>query len=399
MHCFESFVKGRWVGSSLGEVFANEFRTLSTDYCTRAVELGLVQVNGENANLDVVIKSGDYMKHFKHRHEPSVHFPIETKLTPLFCLSKSWIHFETDELLVVNKPSGIPVHPTGNFHYNTLTHILRHDYLGTTINEAKRKCVQLFPVHRLDRLTSGLVLLAKSADKACSLTAEFTATSSLESGTDRCVKKFYVARVRGAFPIEKTSFLHVKGLRSGLVKIEENRNGYWRVTAPIGLKSPREGHMRCVTDASDSKLCISLLRRRGEVVNGESIVDCLLITGRTHQIRVHLQHLGFPIANDPLYGRIVLKDSAIPLQVVKNTREVSSTEAFNYANEHMAKRCLRVCDICTATSLEALAIDEQDTVLWLHSYRFESSHWSFEVPLPLWASLSSPKNLFERGIS
>ncbi|KAI9905338.1 hypothetical protein PsorP6_013488 [Peronosclerospora sorghi] len=354
VHCFELCVKGRWVGSSLGEVFANEFRTLSTDYWTQAVELGLVQ----------------------HRHEPNVH--LETKLTPLSCLSKSWIHFETDELLVVNKPSGIPVHPTGNFHNNTLTHVLRHDYLGTTIDEAKRKCVQLFPVHRLDRLTSRLVLLAKSADKARSLTAEFTATSSLESSTDRCVKKFFVARVRGAFPIEKTSFLHVEGLRSGLVKIEENRNGYWRVTAPIGLKSPREGHMPCVTDASDFKLCISLLRRRGEVVNGESI------------IRVHLQHLGFPLANDPLYGRIVLKDSAIPLQVVKNTREVSSTEAVNYANEHMAKRCLRVCDIGTATSLEALVIDEQNTVLWLHSYRFESAHCSFQVPLPLGASLSSP---------
>ncbi|KAG6615579.1 rna pseudouridylate [Phytophthora cinnamomi] len=391
VHRFALFVKGRWAGRTLRELFASEFPTLSTAYCARAAQLGLIRVNGASAELDTVIKGGDFFEHLKHRHEPSVHLPVAdaaTNLSTVTALSTKWIHLETDELLVVDKPSGIPVHPTGSFQLNSLTLMLQHDRCEAA-EHAEVEMLEVFPVHRLDRLTSGLLILAKSADKARSLTAELTATSSAEGAGTRSVEKYYVARVKGEFPDDEAGFADVMGLSSGLVKIESAGDGYWRVDAPIGLMSPRKGHVRCVIDADDSKPCVTLMRRRGELVGGESIVECRLVTGRTHQIRVHLQHLGFPIVNDPMYGPVGDGQSTeSPPKQAPNKGSVDDKATAGkdrgVDDEH---RCISVCDVCISESEGELAIEEEDTVLWLHSYRYESPNWSFEVPLPHWAIL------------
>lgn len=211
VHRFALFVKGRWAGRTLRELFASEFPTLSTAYCARAAQLGLIRVNGVAAELDAVIKGGDFFEHLKHRHEPSVHLPVDdaTNSSTLTSLSARWIHLETDELLVVDKPSGIPVHPTGSYQLNSLTHMLQHDRHGATKdkeNEAETT-LELFPVHRLDRLTSGLLILAKTANKARTLTAELTVTLSVDGAGTRSVDKYYVARVKGEFPDDEAGLL------------------------------------------------------------------------------------------------------------------------------------------------------------------------------------------------
>ncbi|GMF42585.1 unnamed protein product [Phytophthora fragariaefolia] len=398
VHRFALFVKGRWASRTLRELFASEFPTLSTAYCVRAAQLGLIRVNGVAADLDTVIKGGDFFEHLKHRHEPSVHFPVEDEvnLSSMTALSTTWIHLETDELVVVDKPSGIPVHPTGSYQLNSLTHMLQHDRRDSrreaaTDGEADK--LELFPVHRLDRLTSGLLIFAKSTDKARSLTTELTATSSVGGAGSRSVEKYYVARVKGEFPDEGAGFANVVGLSSGLVKVESARDGYWRVDAPIGLTSPRQGHLRCVIDAADSKPCVTLMRRRGKSVGGESVVECQLVTGRTHQIRVHLQHLGFPIVNDPLYGPVSDTKSSPEQSLSKATEQSAGgavTTATGSDDQHGddEQRCTAVCDVCLSERAGALAIEEEDTVLWLHSYRYESPNWSFAVPLPHWSILN-----------
>ncbi|KAG7401416.1 hypothetical protein PHYBOEH_001408 [Phytophthora boehmeriae] len=397
LHCFALYAKGRWAGRSLRELFAEEFPTLSASYCSQAARLGLVRLNGEPADLDAIVNEGDFLEHLKHRHEPSVHLPASNASA----LSTTWIHFETDDVMVVDKPSGLPVHPTGSYQFNSLTYMLQHDRSEVAkkleAEVAVVKPLELFPVHRLDRLTSGLLLLGKTPDKARSLTAELTATSSLtgDGVGSRSVRKFYVARVQGEFPESIEGFAGVEGMGSGLVKIESTSDGFWRVTAPIGMMSPRQGHTRCVSDAEDAKPCVTLVRRRGEVINGESIVECLLVTGRTHQIRVHLQHLGFPIVNDPLYGpaKIVEKNATeMPSGVDRRTynQTTATTLGTNVAGEKECQdsdeqRSIRVCENCIA---EKEGSSEEDVVLWLHSFRYESPDWSFSVPLPCWASLS-----------
>ncbi|KAL3665347.1 hypothetical protein V7S43_009386 [Phytophthora oleae] len=396
VHRFALFAKGRWAGRTLRELFANEFPTLSSDYCGRAARLGLIRVNREVASLDTAIKGGDYFEHVKHRHEPSVHLPVESDkdMASLTSLATRWVHFETDELMVVDKPSGIPVHPTGSYQLNSLTIMLQHDRReGAGVEEFNEaETLELFPVHRLDRLTSGLLILAKTAEKARSLTAELTATSSDEGAGTRSVQKYYVARVKGEFPDTEVGFAGVEGLSSGLVTIEKADRGFWRMTAPIGMKSPRQGHTRCVVEAEDSKPCVTLIRRR-EAVGDESIVECLLVTGRTHQIRVHLQHLGFPIANDPMYGFKTGEEAkSASEQESKEDGELPNADVDNPEEEKEAdsaddeQRCIRVCDTCIADEKKTGYVE--DTVLWLHSYRYESPKWSFEVPLPHWATLT-----------
>ncbi|RLN71336.1 hypothetical protein BBJ29_004263 [Phytophthora kernoviae] len=293
VHHFALFAKGRWAGRSLRDLFAAEFPTLSASYCTQAARLGLVRLNGESAALDSIINEGDFLEHLKHRHEPSVHLPV-SNTSPPSSLSTTWIHFETDDIMVVDKPSGLPVHPTGSYQFNSLTCTLQHDRSEVAkgkleaeegAQDAAEMPLELFPVHRLDRLTSGLLLLGKTPSKARSLTAELTATSSPigDSTASRSVKKFYVARIQGEFPESIEGFADVEGVNLGLVKIDSTGDGFWRVTAPIGMMSPRQGHTRCVVDATDSKPCVTLVRRRGEPMNGESIVECLLVTG--HHVR------------------------------------------------------------------------------------------------------------------
>lgn len=98
----------------------------------------MVSINSKTANLETVVRNGDLISHRGFRREPPVNAaPVK-------------IVYENDELLVIDKPSGIPVHPTGRFRYNTITKILQHD-MGKTVH----------PCNRLDRLTSGLMFWGK----------------------------------------------------------------------------------------------------------------------------------------------------------------------------------------------------------------------------------------------
>ncbi|CAI5743558.1 unnamed protein product [Peronospora destructor] len=77
LHCFAVFVKGRWTGCSVRDLLTNDFPTLASDYCARVVQLGLFRVNGSKTSLDSILQSGDFFEHFKYRHEPSIHLPVQ----------------------------------------------------------------------------------------------------------------------------------------------------------------------------------------------------------------------------------------------------------------------------------------------------------------------------------
>lgn len=143
-------------------------------------------VNKTVADLQTIIRNGDQISHRTHKHEPPVTSrPIK-------------IVFEDDELCVIDKPSGIPVHPTGRYRFNTVVMILKHEQhknvhrkyltflIKIKINNPFKAC------NRLDRLTSGLMFLAKSGKGADKMGALLR---------DREVKKEYIARVVGEFPL------------------------------------------------------------------------------------------------------------------------------------------------------------------------------------------------------
>ncbi|RLN26447.1 hypothetical protein BBJ28_00008911 [Nothophytophthora sp. Chile5] len=390
-HRFALHAKGHWAGRTLRELFASEFPRLSAAASGRAARMGLLRINGVRADLADRIRADDFFEHVVHRHEPSVHLPAPaTSPSSSSPLASTWVHHETAELLVVDKPAGLPVHPSGRYRVNSLTLMLQHEHehrIAPTKRDAQP--LQLFPVHRLDRVTSGLLLLAKTTDMARHLTAALTTTTTTTTTgeqvpTGRRVRKFYVARVQGAFPLLsecEEGDDAFGGATSPLVKVRRTlEDGFWRVTAPIGTLTH---HTQTVSDAADAKPCETLLRRRGDVTDGESVVECVPVTGRTHQIRVHLQHLGFPIVNDPLYGPRRAAETS-PLKEGEDAE--AEDQAGEEEGESEEQRCVRACQICSAADEQPS--EEEDVPLWLHSYRYESQDWSFSVPLPAWATPS-----------
>lgn len=173
--------------------------------------------------------------------------------------------YEDEICLIVNKPKGLLVHSDGN-NEETLT-----DYVGSYL--INRPYISAFPIHRLDKETTGLVMYSKSPifqpllDKLLS---------------EKAIRRHYLAFVKGK------------------AKVGESLT----IDKPIG-KDRHNANKRVVTSSGQNAL--TKAKCLGSH-NGISIFRCVLDTGRTHQIRVHLAHCGYPIINDELYG---IKDKCL----------------------------------------------------------------------------------------
>ncbi|XP_033755194.1 RNA pseudouridylate synthase domain-containing protein 2-like isoform X2 [Pecten maximus] len=243
---FESHVKRRWVGHSLVKVL-KEFQVDGEDKTKSMEEIlqdGDISLNGEVVTTDKILKDNDFLSHRIHRHEnPVIGTPLE-------------IVTDDENVIVINKPSSIPVHPCGRYRFNSIPFILGKD-LGYT---------NLRTIYRLDRLTSGLLIMAKSAEK----------TREMEDDIlQRRVQKEYLARVKGKFP-------------EGVIECDQ----------PLGVLSSKDSLYGVVPGGKASKTVFEFISYNGT----SSLIRCLPQSGRTHQIRLHLQYLGFPIKNDPMYN-------------------------------------------------------------------------------------------------
>ena len=172
------------------------------------------------------------------------------------------IVYEDEYLLVVNKPSGMVVHPAVGHYSNTLVNALMN-HTNLSNNDVRPGIV-----HRIDKDTSGLLLVAKKDDVHQALSEEIS---------KKKVNRKYIALVYG---------------------IINNDTG--TIDAPIGRDLTNRKKM-CVTDinSKDAVTHFKVLER----LNGVTLIECTLETGRTHQIRVHMNYIGYPIVNDPVYGR------------------------------------------------------------------------------------------------
>ncbi len=170
------------------------------------------------------------------------------------------IVFEDDQILVVNKPVGLVVHPgAGNPSGTLLNALLNHD--GELANVPRAGIV-----HRLDKETSGLMVVAKNLEAQNFLVKEIQA---------RRVTRIYVALVYGVMNPPRGS-----------------------VDKSIGRHPVHRKKMAIRKDGKDAKTHFRVLQQFSE----HALIECQLETGRTHQIRVHLQSLGFPIIGDPTYS-------------------------------------------------------------------------------------------------
>ncbi|OCF62327.1 DRAP deaminase [Kwoniella mangroviensis CBS 10435] len=244
---YKTHVKQRWIGRQILEVITTEFRDRSMEYYRHALESGVTRVNGVTARPDLVLRDGDRIDNTVHRHEP----PITND--PILVL-----HIDRKkEFVVISKPGSAPVHATGRYFRHSVLEMMESDY-----------GIKCYSVNRLDRLTSGLMILALSGKAASRLATEFAQGK---------VEKEYVARVKGKFPEEEVT-----------------------VDQPL-LTVDRQ--MGLVIITPEGKDAVTIFKRISyDAERDQSVVRCRPQTGRTHQIRVHLQYLGHPIANDPLYS-------------------------------------------------------------------------------------------------
>ncbi|WP_425429828.1 RluA family pseudouridine synthase [Collinsella vaginalis] len=200
--------------------------------------------------------------------EPAAAGPVIGEPIPLD------IRFEDEYLIVLSKQRGLVCHPAHGHDSGTLANALvchcGIDHLGTVQGEDRPGIV-----HRLDRDTSGLMLAAKDDDTQRAL-QNLIRTRTLD--------RRYIALVHGGIAM-----------------------GEGTISTGIG-RSPRDRQKMAVTDDPAARQAITTFRvlerfeaRRGD--EGYTLVECHLFTGRTHQIRVHMRHIGHPLVGDPLYGK------------------------------------------------------------------------------------------------
>ena len=149
LYNFTSFAKARWVGRTVLDVYTKEFGGYPPEYYEMAITQGRILVSDKNVDPSYIIKATDVLVHGVHRHEPGV--AVSSDQSPFVKIAG-----ETNDILAVDKPGTLPIHPCGGYHENSLMKILeRHERFG-----------KLYTIHRLDRLTSGLVVLGKNSATA-----------------------------------------------------------------------------------------------------------------------------------------------------------------------------------------------------------------------------------------
>ena len=215
-----------------------------------------VQANGIPCFMNHILQPGDTLTlHIHEEHSSEKIPPVELPLD---------IIYEDEDLMVINKPAGMPIHPSMNNYYNSLANALAYYF-------EQQNCPFVFRcINRLDRDTSGLTIVAKYYVSAGMLSAMIA--NKATSG----ITREYLAISKGSVrPLEGT------------------------ITAPLGRK---EGSIiERTVDFENGESAVTHYRVLDEK-NGHSLVSLILETGRTHQIRIHMKYLGYPLIGDSLYN-------------------------------------------------------------------------------------------------
>jgi len=213
-------------------------------------------VNGNISKASYVVKLDDVIEVLSMEDEI---MDIEAEDIPLD------IVYEDEYLLVVNKPSGMVVHPgNGNYNHTLVNALMYHCNNNlSTVNGSVRPGI----VHRIDADTSGLLLVAKN---------DMVHNDLAKQISEKSVVRKYVSLVHGVINEDSAT-----------------------IDAPIGRDKNNRKKM-CVTgdNSKDAVTNIRVLER----YSNSTLIECILETGRTHQIRVHMEYINHPVVNDPVYG-------------------------------------------------------------------------------------------------
>ncbi|BBE40439.1 RluA family pseudouridine synthase [Streptococcus dysgalactiae] len=240
-------------GQRLDKALA-DLSPLSRGQANDQIKQGLVLVNGQQKKAKYTVQAGDVIQ-FELPKEEVLEYQAQD--IPLDII------YEDEALAIINKPQGMVVHPSAGHPSGTMVNALMYHIKDlSSINGVVRPGI----VHRIDKDTSGLLMVAKTDEAHQALAAELKAKKSLRK---------YLAIVHGNLPNDR-----------GMIE------------APIG-RSEKDRKKQAVTaKGKEAVTRFTVLERFGDY----SLVELQLETGRTHQIRVHMAYIGHPVAGDPLYG-------------------------------------------------------------------------------------------------
>ncbi|QQJ46007.1 RluA family pseudouridine synthase [Staphylococcus pseudintermedius] len=218
------------------------------------IKEGLIEVNGKAVKSNYKLKLGDRIE---ITEKEVVEADIQAENLNLD------IYYEDDDVAIVYKPKGMVVHPSSGHYTGTLVNGLMYQIKNLSgINGEIRPGI----VHRIDKDTSGLLMVAKNDVAHRSLVEQLMA---------KTVKRKYIALVHGHIPHE-----------------------FGTIDAPIGRNKNDRQSMAVVDDGKEAVTHFNVI----ETFKNYTLVECELETGRTHQIRVHMKYIGYPLVGDPKYG-------------------------------------------------------------------------------------------------
>jgi len=241
-------------GERLDAFLAEQVEQLSRSAVKNLINEGQVLVNGAKQKASYHVREGDEIS--IEIPEPQV-LEVKPRDIPLEII------YQDEDLAVINKPKGLVVHPAhGNWDYTMVNALLYHIKDLSGINGQIRPGI----IHRLDKDTSGVMVIAKNDIAHRSLAAQIK---------EHSIKREYIALVHGT--------------------IKENLG---TIDAPIGRSKNDRKKMAVVADGRSAVSKYQVLER----FHNYSLVKVELLTGRTHQIRVHFAYIKHPVVGDPLYG-------------------------------------------------------------------------------------------------
>ena len=239
----------------LDKFLSSVLTDFSRTHIAKIIDENGVTFNGKEAKASLKLKEGDIVEltlpEVKELEVTKEDIPLD-------------VVYEDKDILIINKPQGMVVHPSNGHNEHTLVNaVLYHSDDLSGINGVVRPGI----VHRIDKDTSGLICIAKNDAAHMALAEQLK---------DHTMARTYIALVRGVIP--------------------ENSG---EINLPIGRDPHNRQKMGVTrTNSKEAITFFKVLKRYKE----HTLVECKLKTGRTHQIRVHLSYIGFPVEGDPLYA-------------------------------------------------------------------------------------------------